>query len=143
MAKSFEMRVRDTVGFGQFMNKALDQFESCGDVYLTCSDQKPDGVYSKKQRGSLHVWLQMFADLLNDSGYVYATRIKFNGDTIKLSWTMKNVKYDIYKPSLVALTGKRSTEDQSSIDPSVVAVELTRYFGEKHGIPLPDWPSNR
>ena len=33
------------------------------------------------------------------------------------------------------------TEDQDSVDPSAVALELTRHFAEKYEIALPAWPA--
>jgi len=112
-------------------------------TYLTVTDEKPKNKYSPKQRGALHVWCDMVAQVFVDAGFEYATRVKFNGGTVKIDWTGKLVKEDIYKPMLEAMTGKTSTEDQSSIEPSAVALEMMRYFSSAHGCTLPAWPSKR
>ena len=102
-----------------------------------------DNKYTKKQRGSLHVWCEMVAETFNDAGFIFATRTKFNGQEIDINWNMDLVKSEVYKPLLKVMTGKKSTEDQSTIDPSSVALELSRHFAEKYGVTLPSWPSNR
>ena len=102
-----------------------------------------DNKYSKKQRGALHVWCEMVAETFNDAGFIFATRTKFNGQEIDIDWSMELVKKEVYKPLLEVMTGKKSTEDQSTVDPSTVALELSRHFAEKHGVTLPPWPSKR
>ena len=98
---------------------------------------------TKKQRGALHVWCEEVASVFNEAGMYYATRVKFNGETVYLDWDKDRVKDDVYKPALEAITGKRSTEDQDTVEPSVVAATLQRHFALNHGLNLPSWPSIR
>jgi hypothetical protein len=99
--------------------------------------------YTKKQRGALHVWCDQVAAVLNNHGMYFARRIKFSGDEVDIDWDGYLVKQHIYKPLLESMTGKQSTEDQSTVEPSGVASTLIRHFGLKHGLALPDWPSLR
>jgi len=140
MTESFEEIINNEAEFGAFMTRSLNLFIESKTIILSCTNKKK---YSKKQRGALHVWLQMIAELFNESGIEYASRVRFNGEVMKISWTMHHVKDDVYKPLLEAITKKTSTEDQDSVDPSIIAMELTRIFGEKYGIPLPAWPNRQ
>lgn len=99
--------------------------------------------YTKKQRGALHVWCDQVADSLNNSGMYFARRIKFNGDEVDIDWDLSLVKEHIYKPMLEAMTGKHSTEEQTTVEPSAVAGTILRHFALKHGINLPSWPTLR
>ena len=145
MGKMIAVKADCTSLFKDAMNSALDLFEKNGQVYIAYSSEpiETKNKYSTKQRGALHVWLQMIADLFNEAGMEYGSRVKFNGEQVKIPWDMSKVKEDIYKPLLESMTGKQSTEDQSSIDSSLVARQITLIFGERYGIPLPPWPSNR
>jgi hypothetical protein len=96
-----------------------------------------------KQRGALHVWCDHVAKVLNEAGMYFARRIKFNGDEVEIDWDMYLVKEHIYKPMLEAMTGKLSTEDQDTVDPSKVVGTIQRHFALNHGRNLPDWPSLR
>lgn len=98
--------------------------------------------YSVKQRGALHVWCQMLADTLNDAG-MYRIRVSpITKQGIEIPWTMYAVKEDIYKPVLEVQTGKKSTEDQSSVNPSDVCIVISKHFADT-GLICPPWPSNR
>ena len=119
--------------------KATDRINSGSKLTIELHDNK----YTKKQRGALHLWCEMVAQTFNDAGFIFATRTKFNGQEIDINWNMDLVKAEVYKPLLEVMTGKTSTEDQSTVDPSAVALELSRHFADKYGVTLPPWPSNR
>jgi hypothetical protein len=96
--------------------------------------------YSAKQRGALHVWCQMIADTLNECGQ-YRVRVSpISKQGIEIPWSMQAVKEDIYKPVLMASSGKKSTEDQTSKTPSKVALIICKHFADA-GIICPPWPS--
>lgn len=99
--------------------------------------------YTKKQRGALHVWCEEVAKSLNNSGLYFAKRMKFNGDEVEIDWDLYLVKEHIYKPMLEAMTGKVSTEDQDTVEPSAVVAVIHRHFALNHGINLPNWPNLR
>ena len=96
--------------------------------------------YSTKQRGALHVWCGMLADTLNECGRYRVILSPINRREIECPWSMNTVKEDIYKPVLEALSGKDSTEDQTSAEPSDVAMVISKHFSDT-GIVCPPWPS--
>ena len=90
-----------------------------------------------QQNKSLHKYCTMLADALNDAGLDMKKTLK---PEIEIPWTCQNVKDHLYKPILKALTGKESTIDMDTIDPSAVYEILNRFMGEKHGI-IVQWPN--
>mgnify|MGYP003678463741 CR=1 FL=1 len=94
------------------------------------------------QRGSLHVWCEQVGQVLNDAGLPMMKKALFSDDMIEVDWNLLLVKEGIYKPTLEYITGKTSTENQTTVDPSTVAEHLVRYFSGK-GVVLPKWPSNK
>ncbi len=101
-----------------------------------------DNKYSKKQRGALHVWCDQMAKTMSDHGMMCVINHPFNGSTYEIPWTGLLFKEHIYKFILNAMTGKQSTEDQSSVDPSDVAMVIIKRFAD-NGLNCPPWPSLR
>ena len=98
--------------------------------------------YSKKQRGALHVWCEQCAKTLNDHGIYYKTKAIFGNEDIEIPWDMELFKSRVYKRVLKAMTGKDSTEDQDSTNPSKVALVISKQYAD-NGFICPPWPSNR
>ena len=107
--------------------------------YITTSTDKKA---TPAQRGSLHVWCDQVATVLNDAGLPMMKKALFVDDLIEVDWNMYLVKEHIYKPMLKVLTGKASTGKQTTVDPSKVAEHLVRHFSSK-GVVLSRWPSNK
>lgn len=101
-----------------------------------------DRGMTQAQRGSLHVWCEQVAIALNDAGLSMIAKSIFGDRNIEIDWTMLLVKERIYKPTLESMTGKKSTEKQTTVNPSDVVNHLIRYFSE-HGVIIPGWPSKR
>ena len=93
-----------------------------------------------KQRGSLHVWCKEVAKTLNKAGLPCVQKSLFGDEDIEVDWTMYMVKDLQYKRVLQAMTGKTSTEQQNTVEPSEVASVMVRHYADK-GIVLPPWPS--
>jgi len=89
------------------------------------------------QNRSLHKYCTNLANALNDAGLDMKKTLK---PEIDIPWTCESVKTHLYKPILKSLTGKESTIDMDTKDPSIVYEILNRFMGEKHGI-IVDWPS--
>lgn len=120
----------------QFATEALNKNKVAN--FYCCSDS---GM-TKAQRGALHVWCKMVAELLNHEGLYHEYKSPVKGVEMQSEWTMYMIKDLMYKPVLKALSGKQSTEDQSTVEPSQVAEVILRSFGAK-GVVLPEWPSNK
>lgn len=88
------------------------------------------------QNASLHLYCTNLANALNDAGLDMKKTLK---PEIEIPWTCQSVKDHLYKPILKSLTGKDSTIDMDTKDPSMVYEILTRFMGEKHGITV-EWP---
>jgi hypothetical protein len=107
--------------------------------YITTTTDKKA---TQAQRGSLHLWCEQVGKVLNDAGLPMIKKALFSDDMIEVDWNLLLVKEGIYKPMLEYITGKTSTEKQTTADPSTVADHLVRYFSNK-GVVLPRWPSNK
>ena len=99
-----------------------------------------DKSMSQAQRGALHVWCDQVAKVLNESGLLLIRKSFFSDKEIELDWDKDLVKSHIYKPMLMALTDKKSTEKQTTVDPSNVSEHIARHFSN-NGVVLPYWPS--
>ncbi len=89
------------------------------------------------QNRSLHLYCTLLANALNDAGLDMKKTLK---PEIDIPWTCENVKNHLYKPILKSLTGKGSTIDMDTKDPSMVYEILNRFMGEKHGVTV-EWPN--
>lgn len=100
---------------------------------------KADSEYRNrpKQRGALHIWCRMVAEVLNDAGLDMKKVMKPHVD---IPWTGYSVKEHLYKTVLESLTGKESTEEQHTTEPDLIAKIITRHLGEKFRVELPPWP---
>lgn len=106
------------------------------DVTIEC----PLNKYTSKQRGSLHIWCEQCAAIMKDKGMNCEVLHPFTKETYELPWSMELFKENIYKYVLFAMTGKQSTEDQSTVEPSDVAQVISKRFAE-NGLICPPWPS--
>lgn len=101
-----------------------------------------DNAYTSKQRGSLHIWCEQCAKALNDAGIPCRRLSVFGDQQIEIPWSMGLFKEVVYKPVLEAITGKQSTEDQSTVEPSDIAMIISKQYSE-NGLICPPWPSFR
>lgn len=105
-------------------------------VHLSSEKEKTDA-----QRSSLHIWCRQLAKVFNDAGLDMKAVLHEDAD---IPWTEHSVKENIYKPVLKALTGKKSTEDQSTTDPSEVREVICRHLANNEataGVEIPPWPT--
>lgn len=110
-----------------------------GDKKCKITIEEINGAYTKKQRGSLHLWCEMCAKVLNSHNLECEiinpiTKVKYS-----MPWTMNLFKENVYKYVLFAMTGKNSTEKQNTVDPSMVSMIVSKRYSE-NGVILPDWP---
>lgn len=100
-------------------------------------------TYTKSQRGALHVWCSQCAQVLNEADLYRERQNVLGHGTQSIPWTMGTFKEDIYKVVLDAITGKKSTEDQTTIDPTIVVESIREAFRRRKGIELPEWPQKK
>ena len=104
---------------------------------VTVKFEAPESHVTQKQFNALHVWLGEVALLLTQCGLDMKAVLK---PEVDISWSKDSVKQYLYKPVLEALTGKQSTTEQNTIEPSVVADHIARHLGDKFGVTLPPFP---
>lgn len=99
-----------------------------------------DQDLTKRQKGAMYVWFDKCAKTLNDANQYYKYVHPIKGLIMECEWDKDLFKRHIYKPTLENLRGNLSTEDQSTLDPNVIAEAIARAFASI-GVPLPMWPS--
>lgn len=88
-----------------------------------------------RQNRSLHLWFSQIAEELNERGLDMKTVLK---PEIEIPWTGESVKNHIYRPVMKILTGKESTTEQTTKDPTLVYETINRFLADKGiHIPLP------
>ena len=101
---------------------------------------RDDGI-TEAQFSSLHVWIRMCVNYLND---IDALRLSpVSGKLIP--WTELAFKEDVYKVVLKLWKNKKSTKDQNTSEPNDIRLAISGHLatGYKKNIMLPEWPSNR
>lgn len=130
----------DGFSLDKIMTPFLDELGdavTAGDVKLTITIES-NNDYSKKQRGALHIWCRDMATALNDAGYDMQ-KVLNRERPVDIPWSLDRFKEFCYKPTLEAMTGKKSTEDQKSVTPSEVYDVLARHFSKTYGVHV-SWP---
>jgi hypothetical protein len=89
------------------------------------------------QNKALHLYCQMLAGALNDAGFDMRRTLKQDVD---IPWNKSSVKEFLWKPIQKAMTGKGSTTELTTVEPSEVYETLNRHIAEKFGISV-EWPS--
>lgn len=90
-----------------------------------------------KQNASLHKWLRMVSDTLNDAGLDMKAVLK---PEIDIPWTPESVKNHLWRPVQEVMTDKESTADANTRDYDAVRQTIVRHLGDKLGVVLPPWP---
>jgi hypothetical protein len=95
-----------------------------------------------KQNAAIHVFFQELAEALNNAGYDLKTFLNASEKTIPVPWTAATVKETLWRPVQKALTGKTSTTEQTTVDPSKVYDVLMKRISELTGVYV-EFPNNR
>lgn len=90
------------------------------------------------QSAALHLYLERLAEALNDAGYDMKKTLKPGVD---IPWTKEMAKEFLWKPIQEAMTGKSSTTELNTCEPSDIHLVLSRHIGEKFGVYV-SWPSH-
>ena len=101
--------------------------------------EEPLSHITQKQVNAEHLWFRQVAQCLQDAGLDMRQIIS---EDVDIPVTEHLVKENLYKPLLEVMTGKVSTMDQNTVEPSKVAEVLARHFAQKFGVSLPRWPSH-
>lgn len=116
------------------LNKAMTN------ITVTVSSDSAENRFSSSQRGAIHVWCDQVAKVLNDSGQTFDSLHPITGLKLSRPWDKMLVKEFLYKPTLKSFCDKSSTEDQSTVDPSLIVDALARAYAMHVGVTLPFFP---
>ena len=86
------------------------------------------------QNAALHLYYRMLAEALNDAGLDARKTLK---PEIEIPWTPEMIKDLLWRPIQEAMTGKHSTTELNTVDPSEIYQVLDRHLGEKFGLHVP------
>ena len=86
----------------------------------------------------MHKYCSEIAESLNDAGYSVTKTLRHDVD---IPWNGTLVKELLWRVIQEAMTGKHSTTELNTVDPSEIYEVLNRHLAEKFGISIP-WPSN-
>ena len=90
-----------------------------------------------QQNKSMHRYFRLLAEALNDAGLDARKTLKPGVD---IPWTPEMVKDLLFRPIMKAMTGKSSTTQMDTVDPSQVHAVLDLHTSERFGITI-SWPS--
>lgn len=94
-----------------------------------------------QQNKSLHLWLTLLAESLNAAGYDMKVFFEAADFQVHLPWSPVSCKELLWRPSQRAMTGKESTTELSTVDPTIIHEALMRRISEVTGIEYIPWPS--
>jgi len=100
---------------------------------------EPESHVSQRRFNAMHLWCERVAIELNSAGLDQKAVLK---PEVDIPWSKDSVKEQLWKPVLLALTGKTSTKDQTSEEVTQVLNTINRHLGQKFGVTLPEWPHN-
>ena len=100
-------------------------------------------AHKRKQRTTVQnkaLWkfFEMLSESLNAAGYDMKRTLKHDVD---IPWTKQSIHDHIWVPVQEAMTGKDSTTEMNTVDPSEIYEVVSRYLGQRTGVYVP-WPSN-
>ena len=95
---------------------------------------------TQKQNKCLHGWLGLLAQRLNDAGYGVRKTLALLNKDFEMPWGTNSVKDLLYRPVMEAMTGKESTKDLDTIEPSDICQKVGARVSELTGITAPPWP---
>lgn len=105
--------------------------------YLEIEIKRKAGQRTLTQNAALHLFLGQLCDVLNDAGLDMRAVLK---QDVEMPWTVENAKDYLWRPIQQALTGKQSTTEITTVEPTAIHETLARHLGQKLGVVCPPWP---
>lgn len=93
-----------------------------------------------QQNKALYKFCELLAEALNDAGWE-TKRTLLSRPEIEIPWSKNTVKELLWKPVQKAITGKDSTTEMNTVDPSEIYLVVDRHISELTGVSVP-WPTN-
>lgn len=92
------------------------------------------------QNNCIHRWCDEVAKRLNDAGFGVRGLLKLLSSKFEVPWSTLLVKNILYKPVLESQTGKSSTTQMDTVEPSRICQIVGHKISEITGITAPPWP---
>lgn len=93
---------------------------------------------TSQQNKAMHKYFELLASALNDSGYEMKKVLEVK--SVDVPWSSVSVKEVLWRPIQEAVTGKESTTELNTVDPSEIYTILDRHISSNFGVHVP-WPS--
>lgn len=93
-----------------------------------------------QQNKSLHKFCEQVAESLNDAGYDFKKFLEVSKYKLDVPWTKDLVKDQLWRVVQEAMTGKESTTELSTIDPTFIHKIVMDRVSALTGIPYIAWP---
>jgi len=84
-----------------------------------------------QQNKALHKYFDMLADVLNEAGLDQRVVLK---PGIDIPWSRDSIKEQLWRPIQLAMTGKESTTELDTKEPSQIYETLNRHLAAKLGV---------
>lgn len=94
---------------------------------------------TSRQNRAMHKYFGLLAGELNGAGLDMR---KFLKPGIEIPWNAGTIKNNVWRPVQIIVTGKESTTQLKTDEPSKVYNVISRHISQEHGIYVP-WPSFR
>ena len=121
------------------IEEAKQEFEKTfGPVKVENVIDKAEEQRTIQQNKALHKFFELLADALNDSGLDMRKTLK---PGIDIPWNRDRCKEFLWRPIQEAMTGKTSTTELNTVEPSEIYAVLDRHLSSKFGIHI-EWPTN-
>ena len=95
---------------------------------------------TETQNNCLHRWCDEIAKRLNDAGFGVKGLLKLMAERFEVPWSTTLVKGILYKPVMESQTGKKSTTELDTVEPSEICDIVGARVSELTGITAPPWP---
>lgn len=90
-----------------------------------------------QQNKALWKYCELLAEALNGAGLDMKKTLK---PEVAIPWNKDSVCEHLWRPVQEAMTGKKSTTELNTVDPSEIYEVLNRHLSERFGLYIP-WPS--
>lgn len=90
-----------------------------------------------RQNNSLHKYFEMLSDELNGAGLDVKKTLEHS---VSIPWTPTSIKEILYRPIMLAMTGKESTTELETKDLGLIYDTINRYLSEQFGLHV-EFPS--
>jgi hypothetical protein len=93
---------------------------------------------TEQQNKALHLYCEQLSHALNDAGYEMKAVLAVKA--VDVPWSKERVKEVLWRPIQEAMTGKESTTELNTVEPSEIYRVLDRHIASNFGVHV-EWPS--